>query len=106
MINDRLDQLDESPVRAAGELLADVAPPPDRDPVVRSVGDPSHGVPAFVRDVRADGFETYGRYPPTEGTAEPRRVGAEWLARRHLGVALVHDLASTADGLERVAASR
>jgi N-succinyldiaminopimelate aminotransferase len=70
-----------SPFVRLAELLADAKP---GKPVIDlGVGEPKHGVPAFVAPVMAAHINEFGRYPRNEGTPQFRRAAAEWAARRY-----------------------
>jgi N-succinyldiaminopimelate aminotransferase len=70
-----------SPFVRLAELIADTKP---GKPVIDlGVGEPKHGVPAFVAPVMAAHINEFGRYPRNEGTPQFRRAAAEWAARRY-----------------------
>jgi N-succinyldiaminopimelate aminotransferase len=70
-----------SPFVRLAELIADTAP---GKPVIDlGVGEPKHGVPAFVAAVMAAHINEFGRYPRNEGTPQFRHAAAEWAARRY-----------------------
>jgi N-succinyldiaminopimelate aminotransferase len=70
-----------SPFVRLAELMADSKP---GKPVIDlGVGEPKHGVPAFVAPVMAAHINEFGRYPRNEGTPQFRRAAAEWAARRY-----------------------
>lgn len=83
MINDRLAALTDYPFRRLAELLADLAPPRGVEPVIMSIGEPKHPVPALVGETLAAEAAGWGRYPPTPGTPDLRKACAEWLERRY-----------------------
>lgn len=83
MINDRLADLGDYPFRRLAALLRDAAPPRGVEPVVMSIGEPRHPVPARVAETLAANADGWGRYPPTVGTADLRAACAEWLTRRY-----------------------
>jgi succinyldiaminopimelate transaminase len=83
MINPRLAALAEYPFDRLRALLGGIAPPPDLEPMILSVGEPRHPPPAMVAEVLARHAEGWGRYPPVEGTPGFRRAVAGWLARRY-----------------------
>src|SRR5579871_4259116 len=69
-----------SPFVRLAELIAGIAP---GKPVIDlAVGEPKHGVPAFVAPVLAANISPFGQYPRTEGTLPFREAAAEWAARR------------------------
>jgi N-succinyldiaminopimelate aminotransferase len=70
-----------SPFVRLAELMADSKP---GKPVIDlGVGEPKHGVPAFVAPVMAAHINEFGRYPRNEGSPQFRRAAAEWAARRY-----------------------
>jgi len=70
-----------SPFVRLTELIADIKP---GQPVIDlGVGEPKHGVPAFVAPVLAAHIGEFGCYPRNEGTPQFRRAAAEWAARRY-----------------------
>ena len=70
-----------SPFVRLAELIADTTP---GKPVIDlGVGEPKHGVPAFVATVMAAHINEFGRYPRNEGTPQFRHAVAEWAARRY-----------------------
>ena len=79
------------------------AHPPGADPLNLSIGEPTHGVPAFVGEVIARTAGEFGRYPPNEGTPGLRAAFCDWVHRRY-GVTLdpdteVSSLNGTREGL-------
>jgi len=82
MINPRLDQLFGSPFLRLDALLSSVMPKNGVPPILMSVGEPQHPVPALVAPELARNTAAYGKYPPVAGTPEFRRAVADWLVRR------------------------
>src|SRR5215471_20932926 len=70
-----------SPFVRLTELIADI--PPGKPVIDLGVGEPKHGVPAFVAPVLAAHINEFGRYPKNDGTPRFRRAAAEWAARRY-----------------------
>ncbi|MDA0262310.1 MAG: aminotransferase class I/II-fold pyridoxal phosphate-dependent enzyme [Proteobacteria bacterium] len=83
MLNDRFEKLGEGPFQRLRSLLADVAPPKDRAPIVMAIGEPRHPYPDFVGDVLNRERGSWGGYPPTTGTPEYRQATAAWATRRY-----------------------
>src|SRR5258708_13648295 len=70
-----------SPFVRLTEVIGDITP---GKPVIDlGVGEPKHGVPAFVAPVMAAHISEFGRYPRNEGTPQFRHAAAEWAARRY-----------------------
>jgi len=55
---------------------------PGQAPISLAVGDPSGAVPDFVRAALAQGADSFGNYPPIQGTEDWRKAAGEWLNRR------------------------
>jgi N-succinyldiaminopimelate aminotransferase len=70
-----------SPFVRLTELIADI--PPGKPAIDLGVGEPKHGVPAFVAPVLAAHINEFGCYPKNDGTPQFRRAAAEWAARRY-----------------------
>jgi N-succinyldiaminopimelate aminotransferase len=70
-----------SPFVRLTELIADI--PPGKPVIDLGVGEPKHGVPAFVAPVLAAHIDEFGCYPKNDGTPQFRRAAAEWAARRY-----------------------
>jgi N-succinyldiaminopimelate aminotransferase len=70
-----------SPFVRLTELIGDI--PPGKPVIDLGVGEPKHGVPAFVAPVLAAHINAFGRYPRNDGTPQFRRAAAEWAARRY-----------------------
>ena len=70
-----------SPFVRLAELIADIAP--GKPAIDLGVGEPKHGIPAFVATVMAAHINEFGRYPRNEGTPQFRQAVAEWAARRY-----------------------
>jgi len=83
MLNPRLATLPEYPFDRLRQLLADVAPPDGVEEIVLSIGEPRHPPPEFVTEVMAQHKDTWGRYPPIDGSKEFRDAVGDWLTRRY-----------------------
>jgi aspartate/methionine/tyrosine aminotransferase len=70
-----------SPFVRLTELIGDI--PPGKPVIDLGVGEPKHGVPAFVAPVLAAHINEFGCYPKNDGTPQFRRAAAEWAARRY-----------------------
>jgi N-succinyldiaminopimelate aminotransferase len=69
-----------SPFVRLTELIADIEP--GKPAIDLGVGEPKHGVPAFVAPVLAANISAFGQYPRNEGTLPFRQVAAGWASRR------------------------
>src|SRR5690349_16554916 len=69
-----------SPFVRLRELLGNI--PPGKPAISLAVGEPQHGVPAFVGPVLAAHIEEFGRYPMNKGLDEMCAAAAGWLSRR------------------------
>jgi aspartate/methionine/tyrosine aminotransferase len=55
---------------------------PGQPPISLAVGEPQHGVPAFVGPVLASSLDEFGKYPMNKGLDEFCAAAAGWLGRR------------------------
>src|SRR5215813_10646110 len=69
-----------SPFVRLRELLGDIAP--GQPPISLAVGEPQHGVPAFVASVLAAHIDEFGRYPMNKGLDPFCQAAAGWLGGR------------------------
>src|SRR5262252_10453148 len=69
-----------SPFVRLTELIADIKP--GQPFIDLGVGEPKHGVPAFVAPVLAAHINAFGQYPRNEGTLPFREAAADWASRR------------------------
>jgi aspartate/methionine/tyrosine aminotransferase len=69
-----------SPFVRLRELLGDS--PPGKPAISLAVGEPGHGVPAFVGPVIAAHIDEFGRYPMNKGLDGFCEAAAQWLGRR------------------------
>jgi N-succinyldiaminopimelate aminotransferase len=69
-----------SPFVRLSELIAGIKP--GKPAIDLGVGEPKHGVPAFVGPVLAANITAFGQYPKNEGTLAFRQAAAEWASRR------------------------
>lgn len=79
--NARLDLLTDYPFQRLASLLEGITP--GQSPLVMSIGEPQHPVPALVGEVFAAHVPLWGKYPPTPGTEELRLSIAAWLTQRY-----------------------
>lgn len=75
-----------SPFVRLAELLGDTKP--GAPPLILSVGEPRHDVPAFVGPVLASHTADFNRYPGVRGSDGFRSAVAAWAGRRYPGVKL------------------
>src|SRR5262249_6473448 len=69
-----------SPFVRLRELWSDIEP--GKPPISLAVGEPQHGVPAFVARVIAAHIDEFGRYPMNRGLDDFCQAAASWLGRR------------------------
>jgi N-succinyldiaminopimelate aminotransferase len=69
-----------SPFVRLSELIASIKP--GKPAIDLGVGEPKHGVPAFVGPVLAANISAFGQYPRNEGTLPFRQAAAEWASHR------------------------
>ncbi|MDF2368909.1 aminotransferase class I/II-fold pyridoxal phosphate-dependent enzyme [Sneathiella sp.] len=83
MINSELSHLRGSPFDALRSLLDPLAPVPDIDPTILTIGEPQHKPPQLMIEALRANEHLYGKYPPVGGTAELRGAITGWLSRRY-----------------------
>ncbi len=84
-MNPFLARLQDYPFERLNALKAGIVPPPDRPPVMLSIGEPKHPPPEFVVRALSDPAaltRDLAGYPATRGSAELREAIAGWIARR------------------------
>jgi N-succinyldiaminopimelate aminotransferase len=84
MYNDQLLRLkNEYPFTRLANLLTDVTPRANTEPMILSVGDPQHQPPPMLEETVRQHAHLWNRYPLNNGTPEFRRAVAGWLTRRY-----------------------
>lgn len=82
-MNPRLASLQPYPFEKLRALMAGIAPPPGKQPINLSIGEPKHATPALIIDALAQGVGALSNYPTTIGPPTLREAIAGWLKRRH-----------------------
>ncbi|MHC5655604.1 aminotransferase class I/II-fold pyridoxal phosphate-dependent enzyme [Stappia sp. ICDLI1TA098] len=70
-----------NPFERLAALIAGVEP--GLDPLVMTIGEPRHAMPAFLGKVIADNLADFSRYPNIRGTDAFRAAVSGWLDRRY-----------------------
>jgi aspartate/methionine/tyrosine aminotransferase len=70
-----------SPFARLAKILEPITPA--LSPINMSIGEPKHGVPAFVAGVLAEHIADFGKYPPIKGSLDFRAAVAAWLENRY-----------------------
>ena len=83
MFNPVLDGLPENAFPRLAKLIAGVLPGGDGAPILMSLGEPQHPIPAFIGDILNARLKDYGKYPPIQGSDNFRAAVARWLNRRY-----------------------
>ena len=84
MFNPVLDGLPENAFPRLAKLIAGVQPGGgDGAPILMSLGEPQHPIPAFIGDILNARLNDYGKYPPIQGSDNFRAAVARWLNRRY-----------------------
>lgn len=83
MLNPRFANLPDSPFRRLDALLAPLKPASGLNPIMLSVGEPTHKYPEIVGRTLAAHGDLYNKYPPLTGTADHRTAIVNWLERRY-----------------------
>jgi succinyldiaminopimelate transaminase len=83
MYNTRLDGLTEYPFQRLSQLLTGVSPDVgSAEHIAMSIGEPQHTPPAMILAALTQNLNDWGKYPPTPGTPEFRKVVGAWINRR------------------------
>ncbi len=84
MFNPVLDGLPENAFPRLAKLIAGVQPGGGHaTPILMSLGEPQHPIPAFIGDILNARVAEYGKYPPIQGSDNFRAAVARWLNRRY-----------------------
>lgn len=83
MFNPVLDGLPENAFPRLAALIAGVQPGGNSAPILMSLGEPQHPVPAFIGEILNARLAEYGKYPPIQGSDAFRAAVAAWLNRRY-----------------------
>ena len=81
-MNPHLDCLEPYPFEKLRNLTASLVPPPEKSPILLSIGEPKHEAPLFIAQEIARNFGGLSSYPSTVGTAALRETICQWLTRR------------------------
>jgi len=81
-MNPDLDRLQPYPFERLAALKRGLQPPPEKDPIALSVGEPKQPTPALIREALAARLDQLAVYPTTRGTDDLREAIAGWLQRR------------------------
>lgn len=80
-LNRRPDLLTDYPFARLNTLLDGLTP--GQDPLICSIGEPQHPVPALVAPALAAANALWSKYPPVNGTPDYRSTLARWLTTRY-----------------------
>jgi len=81
-MNPDLDRLQPYPFERLAALKRGLQPPPEKDHIALSVGEPKQPTPALIREALAARLDQLAVYPTTRGTDDLREAIAGWLQRR------------------------
>ncbi len=82
-MNPAIDSLHAYPFQKLAHLMQGVTPPPDKNPIVLSIGEPRHPAPDFVKSELMANAAGLSAYPYTRGTDTLRAAIASWANRRY-----------------------
>lgn len=80
--NPYLGQLGPYPMARLAALIDGVSPAPGKTPIMLSIGEPKHPLPAVISQALADASATVDHYPAQLGCPELQQAIAGWVARR------------------------
>ena len=99
-IPERFSNLPEYAFPRLRALLAGIQP--GGEPMVMTIGEPRHPMPAFVAPIMAESVDLFAKYPSNEGTPALLDAISGWIRRRHgieVGPERVMALNGTREGL-------
>ena len=99
-IPERFSNLPEYAFPRLRALLAGIEP--GGEPMVMTIGEPRHPMPAFVAPIMAESIDLFAKYPSNEGTPALLDAISGWIRRRHgieVGPERVMALNGTREGL-------
>ncbi|MEZ5725171.1 MAG: aminotransferase class I/II-fold pyridoxal phosphate-dependent enzyme [Paracoccaceae bacterium] len=99
-IPERFSNLPEYAFPRLRALLAGIEP--GGEPMVMTIGEPRHPMPAFVAPIMAESVDLFAKYPSNEGTPALLDAISGWIRRRHgieVGPERVMALNGTREGL-------
>ena len=80
-IPERFSNLPEYAFPRLRALLAGIEP--GGEPMVMTIGEPRHPMPAFVAPIMAESIDLFAKYPSNEGTPALLDAISGWIRRRH-----------------------
>ncbi|HMQ41565.1 MAG TPA: aminotransferase class I/II-fold pyridoxal phosphate-dependent enzyme [Paracoccus sp. (in: a-proteobacteria)] len=80
-IPERFSNLPEYAFPRLRALLAGIEP--GGEPMVMTIGEPRHPMPAFVAPIMAESIDLFAKYPSNEGTPALLEAISGWIRRRH-----------------------
>ena len=80
-IPERFSNLPEYAFPRLRALLAGIEP--GGEPMVMTIGEPRHPMPAFVAPIMAESVDLFAKYPSNEGTPALLDAISGWIRRRH-----------------------
>ncbi|AHF03298.1 succinyldiaminopimelate aminotransferase [Marichromatium purpuratum 984] len=81
-MNPDLDRLQSYPFQRLATLKQGLEPPPDRNHIALSIGEPKHPTPSLVSEALIAHLHRLSAYPTTRGLAPLREAIADWLGQR------------------------
>ena len=86
-MNPLLRDLRPYPFERLAKLLDGCEPEGNLEPILMTMGEPTHPAPPIVERAMIRALPLMGKYPPTKGPSFLREAIADWIRRRH-GLAL------------------
>lgn len=82
-MNPLLRDLRPYPFERLAKLLDGCEPEGNLEPILMTMGEPTHPAPPIVERSMARAMPLMGKYPPTKGPGFLREAIADWIRRRH-----------------------
>ena len=83
MLNPNLSTLNQYTFARLGQILDDIAPISNYEPILFSLGEPQKPTPKILSKTIAENDHLWNRYPPPNGDKDFRDAAVSWLNRRY-----------------------
>ncbi|MGR9072415.1 MAG: succinyldiaminopimelate transaminase [Gammaproteobacteria bacterium] len=81
-MNPNLDYLQPYPFEKLSNLKKGIKPPPGKQHIALSIGEPQHATPHFIQEALLAHLHGLVKYPSTKGLPELRQAIGHWLSKR------------------------
>ncbi|MGR9100753.1 MAG: aminotransferase class I/II-fold pyridoxal phosphate-dependent enzyme, partial [Gammaproteobacteria bacterium] len=81
-MNPNLNYLQPYPFEKLSNLKKGIEPPPGKQHIALSIGEPQHPTPHFIQEALLAHLHGLVKYPSTKGLPELRQAIGHWLSKR------------------------